>query len=333
MPLYALHGFLERTGMNSNFRLISVAAFFVIVVATVGTGMLMLIPGCGQNAQQDKLDRFTANNAEFVVDESFKPIVDEELYIFKASYTGVQPKIAYAPENNAINLLMNDSARVVILSRDLNKQEYSALLKNRNLRPVVDRFAIDAVALIVNEASTDTTITVSEIKKMLNGDTKTDKNIVFDNPNSSLVRYLKDFAGSKGFKQKNVYSLKSNKEVIKYVSEHPDAIGITGFSWLNDPDKDYADAVQKVKIVAVKDDTGKKPSQQYYTPSQNTLALKQYPLTRNLYILNCTGKYGLGMEFAAFMKSDRGQRIILKSGLLPDEIPEREITVEQKIRQ
>ncbi len=319
--------------MKNNFKLISAAAFFVIVVATAGTGMLILIPGCGQNAQQDKLDRFTANNAEFVVDESFRPIVDEELYIFKASYSGVRPKIAYAPENDVINLLMNDSARVVILSRDLNKEEYAALLKGRNLRPAVDRFAIDAVALIVNEASNDTTITVSEIKKMLNGETKTDKNIVFDNPNSSLVRYLKDFAGSKAFKQKNIYSLKSNKEVIKYVSEHPDAIGITGFSWLNDPDKDYADAVQKVKIVAVKDDTGKHPSQQYYTPSQNTLALKQYPLTRNLYILNCTGKYGLGMEFAAFMKSDRGQRIILKSGLLPDEIPERKITVEQKIRQ
>jgi len=52
-----------------------------------------------------------------------------------------------------------------------------------------------------------------------------------------------------------------------------------------------------------------------------------------LYILNCTGKNGLGMEFAGFMKSDRGQRIILKSGLLPDNIPGREITIEKKIKQ
>ena len=302
MLLYALRGFLERNGMKNNFKFISVAAFFVVVMATVGMGLLIITPGCQHNEKQDKLNRFTSNKAEFIVDESFRPIVDEELYIFKASYTGVQPKIAYAPENDVVNLLMNDSARVIILSRDLNKQEYASLLKSRNLRPVVDRFAIDAVALIVNEASNDTSITVSEIKKMLNGDTKTDKNIVFDNPNSSLVRYLKDFAGSKGFKQKNIYSLKSNKDVIKYVSEHPDAIGITGFSWLNDPDKDYADAVQKVKIMAVKNDTGEHPSRQYYTPSQNTLALKQYPLTRNLYILNCTGKYGLGMEFANFVK-------------------------------
>ena len=160
---------------------------------------------------------------------------------------------------------------------------------------------------------------------MLNGRTKLDKNIVFDNPNSGLVRYLKEFSGNKEFKQKNIYALKSNKEVIKYVSQHPNAIGIVGFSWLNDPDKDYADAVQKVKIVGVMDDVSKAASKQYFTPSQNTLALKQYPLTRNLYILNCTGQFGLGMEFVAFLISDRGQRIILKSGLLPDDIPPREI--------
>jgi len=165
---------------------------------------------------------------------------------------------------------------------------------------------------------------------MLNGNTKQDKNIVFDNPNSGLVRYLKDLTGNTTFKQKNIYSLKSNKEVIKYVSEHPDAIGITGFSWLNEPTKDYADAVDKVKIVGVKDDTGKDTSGQYFTPSQTTLALKQYPLTRNLYIVNCTGHMSLGMEFEFFVRSDQGQRIIVTSGLLPDNIPDRQVSIVTK---
>ncbi len=309
--------------MKHNFKIHCVYLFALPV----------LLLSCKHKADENNADRFTDNKSEFIVDESFQPIVDEELYIFKNAYNKVDPKIVYAPESTAVSMLLADSARVVILSRDLNAQERDYLLKTRNLKPVIDRFAIDAITLIVNQASKDTLITVSEIKKMLNGDTKTDKNIVFDNPNSGLVRYLKDFSGNKDLKGKNIYSLKSNKEVIKYVSEHPDAIGIVGFSWLNDPDKDYADAVQKVKIMGVKDDTGKDTSAEYYTPSQNTLALKQYPLTRNLYILNCTGKYGLGMQFAGFMRSDRGQRIILKSGLLPDDIPGREITVEKKIRQ
>ncbi len=300
---------------------------------TVYAGLIAVavLASCKQKSNKPGLERFTSEKASFVVDESFRPIVDQELYIFKSLYTKVDPTIIYAPENQAMNLLLNDSLRVAIISRQLNADEIK-ILSSRNLHPIVTPFAVDAVALIVNQASTDTTITVSEIKKMLNGDNKTGRNIVFDNPNSSLVRYLKELSGSKDFKQKNIYSLKTNKEVIKYVSGHPDAIGITGFSWLNDPDKDYADAVAKVKIVSVKDDVTKNAPKQYFSPSQETLALKQYPLSRNLYVLNFTGKLGLGMEFASFVASERGQRIILKSGLLPDSIPGREINVVSKIK-
>jgi phosphate transport system substrate-binding protein len=302
---------------------------YSLKVAGISLALLTLFASCKQNVKTiNGVDRSTI----FVVDESLKPIVDQELYVFSALYKDGHPKIRYASENEAVNLLFADSTRVLMISREMNAEETKALAA-KTLKPIVNRFAVDAVTLIVNQASNDTTITVSEIKKMLNGDTKTDKDIVFDNPNSGLVRYLKELSGNKDFKQKNIYSLKSNKEVIEYVSGHPNAIGITGFSWLNDPEKDYADAVSKVKIVSVKDDISKNSSKQYYSPSQQTLALKQYPLTRNLYILNFTGKLGLGMEFAAFIAGDRGQRIILKSGLLPDEIPGREINIVSKIQQ
>lgn len=302
------------------------AGFLVFAAALVGA---MLLSRCKEQKKKDDLSRFTSNTTRFAVDESFRPIVDEELYIFEAFNPKAHPVISYVPENTAVNLLFADSVRVLLISRDFTKDEYSAL-RSKNILPEVSRFAIDAVALIVNKSSADTNITVSEIKKMLNGNTKQDKNIVFDNPNSGLVRYLKEFSGNKDLKQKNIFALKSNKEVIRYVSQHPDAIGITGFGWLNDPDKDYADAVQNVKLVAVGNDTGKNASRQYFTPSQTTLALKQYPLTRNLYFINCTGKYGLGMEFATFLEGDRGQRIILKSGLLPDDIPGREVNIVRK---
>jgi len=296
---------------------------FSLLVALMG---VLLFPRCKEKTKKDDLSRFTSNTTRFAVDESFRPIVDEELYIFEALNPNAHPVISYVPENAAVNLLLADSVRVLLISRDFTKDEYS-LLRSKNILPEVSRFAIDAIALIVNRSSADTTMSVTEIKKMLNGHTKLDKNIVFDNPNSGLVRYLKEFSGNKDLKQKNIFALKSNKEVIRYVSEHPDAIGIVGFGWLNDPDKDYADAVQNVKLVAVSDDTGKNASHQYFIPSQTTLALKQYPLTRNLYFINCTGRYGLGMEFATFLEGDRGQRIILKSGLLPNAIPGREINI------
>jgi phosphate transport system substrate-binding protein len=48
---------------------------------------------------------------------------------------------------------------------------------------------------------------------------------------------------------------------------------------------------------------------------------------RKLYVLNYSNKNGLGMGFATYIGAFEGQRIILKSGLLPVEIPSREINV------
>ncbi|MGZ3754266.1 MAG: PstS family phosphate ABC transporter substrate-binding protein [Mucilaginibacter sp.] len=285
-----------------------------------------IVQSCKQKTGPVQQEDMGSGSATFAVDESFAPIVDQEKYVFTQLNVNAKPTMVYKSENEVLRLLLNDSVRMAILSRDLTPDEKKVLV-SRTLTPEVSRFAIDAVALIVNSASTDTLITIADLKKILNGDTKTTKSIVFDNPNSSLVRYLKTFAGVKDFNRKNIYSLKNNKEVIKYISKNHDAIGIVGFSWLDDPDDDYADAVRAVKVVGIKDESSKTAPNQYFTPSQNTLALKQYPLTRGLYVINATGKFGIGTGFAHFMLSDKGQRIILRSGLLPDSIPVREINI------
>jgi len=284
---------------------------------------------CKQNSNEKKgpsAGKFTSGTAVFAGDESFSPIIDEELYIFKAMFPDAKPVVTYKTEADVVNMLINDSVRVAILARPLDTAEVS-LFKKRTLPADVVKFAVDAVAIIVNQASNDTTISVSEIKNMLNGGVKSNKSIVFDNPNSSLVRYLKQLSGSIDLKQKNIYALKSSKEVIKYVSQHPDAIGIVGFNWLNDPDADYSEAVDKVKIVGVKDENNKTAPNEYFKPSQTTLVQRTYPLSRSLYIIDCSGIKGLGAGFASFLASERGQRIILKSGLLPDSIPQREINI------
>lgn len=288
--------------------------------------IFLAVTACGRKAEEQERETTVSGKTIIAVDESFQPIVDEEAFVFRSLNEQADLNIIYGAENKVLGLFLNDSVRLAILSRELNAEE-KKILDARNLAPKVDRFAVDAITLIVNNASVDTLITVGELKKLLNGQARTDLNIVFDNPNSSLVRYLKDFSNSADLKGRNIYGLKNNKEVIKYVSQHQNAIGITGFSWLNDPDEDYAEAVKRVQIVAVKDDNKKTG---YFKPSQATLALKQYPLTRDLYIINSTGKMGLGTGFAYFMLGEKGQRIILQSGILPDSIPPREINIVKK---
>ncbi|MDB5111534.1 MAG: phosphate transporter substrate-binding protein, partial [Mucilaginibacter sp.] len=155
-----------------------------------------IVQSCKQKANNAAQEEETlgVGTAKFAADESFQPIVDEEKYVFTQLNNKANPIITYRSENDVLRLLLDDSLRLVILSRNLNAEETNVLTR-RTLSPEINRFAIDAVALIVNQSSTDTLITVNELKKMLNGQTKTGTNIVFDNPNSSLVRYLKSFSG------------------------------------------------------------------------------------------------------------------------------------------
>ncbi|WP_186461779.1 PstS family phosphate ABC transporter substrate-binding protein [Mucilaginibacter pallidiroseus] len=303
--------------MKTNLKLFLVAA----------CASTLLMQACGNgNKPKVQSDNFLKGTAKIAVDESFSPIIDEEAYIFKAANPEANPVFQYRPETGVLNMLLNDSVRVAIMARELDTAE-TGIFKRRTLPPVVTKFAIDAVAVIVNQQSVDTLLTLKDLKGMLNGTVKTTKSLVFDNPNSSLVRYLKQIAGVKNLPKQNIYALKSNKEVIKYVSTHQDAIGLTGFAWLNDPDDDYAAAVDKVKIVGVKNEDNKKAPNEYFKPSQSTLVQDLYPLSRSLYVIDCSGKRGLGAGFAWFLASERGQRIILKSGLLPDSLPQRQINI------
>jgi len=290
-----------------------------------GLTWLAILMGCNPGVKQYD-DTFAKGKAQFVADESFAPILDQELYVFKGTNDGADPQMIYKTENEALKLFFSDSIRVAVLARTLKPDEL-ALLRKRTLPPEINCFAIDAVAIIVNKASADTLTSVAEIKKMLKGEVKTDKNIVFDNPNSSITRYLKDLSGVSQFNNKNIYALKSNVDVIKYVGEHQQAIGFISYTWLLDPDKNYAGLVNNIKMVGVKDEGNKEDPKNYYTPSQNSLAMRQYPLTRSLYIINSTGRRGLATGFATFLESERGQRIVLRSGLLPDSIPTREVRI------
>jgi phosphate transport system substrate-binding protein len=306
---------------------------------------LFALGSCAGNSHQPTVNpaRFTSDSAAIAVDESLQPVVDQELYIFESLNKKTHPRVIYAPENNAINLLLADSVRVAITARNLTTDEYRTLA-DHNLRPVVGRFAVDAVAIIVNKASTDTTLTLSALKNMLNGGDSRGKNIIFDNPNSSLVSYLKEFSGSKDLKGKNIFSLKSNAEVIHYVGSHPNAIGIIDFSWLDDPDKSYAAAADSVQVISVRNDIGFQPprdagdpsaaskpekvlTEGYFMPSQDAIGHKQYALTRNLYIINCTGNTSMGKRFADLLEGERGQLIVLHAGLMPDVFPELQINI------
>lgn len=271
---------------------------------------------CNQN--NSKEEHITYGESKLLADESLYPIVDDEYEIFSNSYTRANIKITYLPEQDVINHLLDDSAGVVILSRQLSKAE-AKRFEDKKIIIRNTKFAIDGIALITGKNNTDSLITIDEIKNIFTGKSQKDRTFVFDNPKSSTVAYLMQLTGVKAF-PKNVYALKTNKEVIQYVNKNPNSVGIVSVAWMKRPTPDIVPDIRNLKFLSVKSKNGT-----YQKPTQSNLKTNNYPLIRDLYLINCEGKAGLGTGFASFIASEIGQRIILKSGLAPDSLPSRQI--------
>lgn len=283
-------------------------------------GFAVIAFGCNQNSKSNTDEQsIVTGKAKMLADESLFPIVDDEYQIFANNYKQSDIEIIYKPQSELLPLFLNDSIDVAIMARQLTKSE-AKFYDDRKIVIRTTKFAIDGIALITGQQNQDSTISVDELKQALLGKAKTSTSFVFDNPKSSTVEYLMSLGGVKEF-PKNIYALASNKEVIAYIKEHPQAIGIVSVAWMQRPTEDIRADVESLKLMGVS--SGK--NGEYFKPSQSNLKTLQYPLTRGLYLINCQGKAGLGTGFAVFLESDIGQRIILKSGLAPDSLPSRQI--------
>ena len=158
-----------------------------------------------------------------------------------------------------------------------------------------------------------------------------DISVVFDNPNSSTVRFATDsICGGKSLSTTNVKALRTNQQVINYVAQTPDAIGVIGVNWLgNRSDTTNLSFRDEVRVMSVSAEDIATPENSY-KPYQAYLYYGDYPLARPIYILLNDPRSTLPWGFASFLTSDRGQRIILKSGLVPATQPVRIVSVKDE---
>lgn len=289
------------------------------------TGFLLLtllfVFSCQEKADS-KTDTILEGKATIYVDESVLPIIEDQEAVFETQYNAKLHLVAQS-ENEILNSLLNDSAKIAVLTRTLSAKELK-VLESKKITPRITPFATDAVAFIKNKTANDTIVVLQDIIDFISGKPVPNiKGLVFDNPNSSTVRFMSEITGMKIDKQKNVFSFKTNEEVIKYVAENNGMIGVIGMNWIFQPPLDLQKVVDQVNVLGVKS----KGSNEYVFPTQDNLAQGKYPLARHLYIVNCQGYSGLGMGFGSFLGGERGQRIILKSGLVPERVPTRKIVI------
>ncbi|MCG9794213.1 PstS family phosphate ABC transporter substrate-binding protein [Flavobacterium algicola] len=275
---------------------------------------------CKKNSSEN--DTILKGGITVIVDETLEPIIADQVEVFESEYNA-DITVNSKSEMEASLALVKDTSRIIVLSRELNESEIKYFEKLK-IKPKTTKIGTDAIAFISNKKNNDTLISLQEVIDFMRGkSTDKIKGLVFDNPNSSTVRYMNELASLKVTPEKGIYSFKTNEEVVEFVSNNEGMVGIVGLNWLYQPTATIESYLKNVNVLSVKG-VGKND---YFAPTQNNIAEGTYPLARDLFIINCQGYSGLGMGFASFIAGDVGQRIMLKAGLLPVRVPSRKLLI------
>jgi phosphate transport system substrate-binding protein len=253
------------------------------------------------------------------VDESFKPVIDEQIRMYQISYPGTKIIAHYKPEADCLRDLFNDTLnRTVLITRGLTEKEDKYLQDSLQYLPAWNIVATDAIAVVVNAASNDTLFTLKRLHDQLTGKINRHQTVVFDGLNAtSTVRFIVDSVlNGKKFDTSVVKAAKTSKEVLEFIAQNNNAIGLIGINWIGNPEEpEQVAMLKKVKIAYVECRLCKDTP--YVKPMQQSILTKRYPLVRGLFYVNKENYVGLGTGFVNFLKNERGQLIFRRAYLGP----------------
>jgi phosphate transport system substrate-binding protein len=300
-------------------------------------GLSILLTSCNSMGKRATNETPTRGNIRISADESFKPIVEAEIFTFTHLYPSATINAMYKPEFDVINDFMNDSVKVIVTSKKLTDYQIQ-YLRDTQIIARTTTYAYDALALVINKDNPDTLMKYNTVKDIFLGkirkwtdiDSKSklgELRVIFDNNKSGNVRYFKELFDVDSLSN-NFYAVNSNPEVIDFVSRNRDALGIVSVNWISDKDDSTAMSyASKVNLVAISHQFVDDGS--YYYPQQGFIYDKSYPFVREVYLISRETFPGLGSGFINWACAEPGQRIVLKSGLVPATMPIRLVQVKK----
>ncbi len=316
---------------------------------TIGGAALIatLLPSCLK--YEKKANSSTTGTTTIVCDNTFENIFKQEVDVFEYQYPDAHILVRYASQAEAFDSLFSLNTRTIVASRDITPQEKQALKAkyknergaNANIRS--KKIAVDAIAFIVNPKNEVEKLTINELSDILSGETTewnqlqpSDRGkikVVLDQSGSSIATYLSDSLLQGQPLGPNVFSAGSIPDVFNAVKRDPNAMGVLGVSWITS-DMDSADvskedlamgvlsgdpvqgatlSEQNVKVLKIY-----RPGQaRAYKPYQQYIFDGSYPLFRQIYMITAAPTSGVGGGFYSFVTGPIGQKIIMKTGILP----------------
>ncbi len=280
----------------------------------VGVGILL--GACNPEAPIGKEQVLIPTDTIFVAsDSSQKVILNSLIEVYEALNPTRKVIPIYTRERKLYDYILTNKVDLIIRSYLLTDSEKKDI-ETRKLIPKINAFWTDGLAVIAATDFNKDSLTEEELKAVLSKHSEA-FHVIIDHSSTATYDLLYD-KYSIDKKQINAYAAGSEDSVINTVKQHNNYIGLIGSSYYTVAKEHLPKGVKLLGLIP----KGKKKAE---LPFQDQLYNGVYPLTRQIHGINVGAKDSSGSAFASFILSERGQRIILKAGLLPWKIPPRTI--------
>ena len=277
-------------------------------------GVLSIIAvGC---KKEEKSPSYHKGDLTILADESFKSVTEALAEGYMINYPDTHIKVVTKKEDLGFIDLLNDKARIAVMSRDLTPEEKKTYEEQVDLKFLPAKFAADAVIFVVPKDSPKESISMDEIRNGLESD---EKNFIFDGTNSSNLNFVAQKL-KKQPKDLKFSIIPGNQNIIEELGKYPGKIGVIGLNTFSRPyDKASQKLREMVKVLPI-EYKGK-----LYTADSEGMREMKYPFTRVLYFLTNEGNFNIANGFIRYSCTQLGQMIVEKEGLQPYNLYKREV--------
>jgi phosphate transport system substrate-binding protein len=262
------------------------------------------------------------------VDEGISPVVQEEASEFMRLNNEAKVTLNIKTTKEVIADLNNGTYKSVVVGRDLTKEEADIFAANK-IELKKSAFALDGIGVIVNPKNPLTKLNFNELRRIFTGEQNEWKELDGDNKDVYSGK-IKVFIARKNASVHDIFKSKvlagaefgandvicsTSSQMMREIKENENAIGFISMAWITVSNDTLDESVKPLKIASVDPNTGAIGN--YVGLHQGYIANKTYPLVTEAFIFSTDFSMNLSVGFSSFMSSYDGQRIVLKSGLVP----------------
>lgn len=302
---------------------------WLTVLGFILLAAVMIVAGCGSPAEEqanepvEEVDEAEETNGEEAAQEQVSIMLggsDSEVNVvarLAEEYMNDNPHVSIAVTGGGsgvgISSLIDGDIDVANSSRPMRDTEEDALRDNHGEEPYAVRFAVDGVAVLVNDANPVEELTVDQVGAIYRGEI-TNWSEVGGNDQEITLYGRQSTSGTYVFFMELVvqgeYSerkrnMAGTSDIVEAVIGDEGGIGYAAIGYADE------DGVKALDIAAEEGSEAFDPTVLENVTSGN------YPLTRPLYQYMAGKPEGALLDYLLFEVSDIGQSIVLDEGFYP----------------